>query len=105
MALNTNTSRSVQKASTVLGEKAKKTAENMDKLLKQAGCTGTMQKTTVPIIRNPGDKDDIVFIGLNGVPFYFQRGQSVAMPEPLLEIALSCGIVDKAYLPAEAKKE
>lgn len=103
MALNTT--RSIKKASTVLGEKVIETEKNMDRLLKQAGCTGTVKRTTVPIIQMPGDKDDVVFIGLNGVRFYFQRGRSVQMPEPLLEIAVDCGIVDMAYLPAAAKKE
>ena len=99
-----NTTRSVAKASTVLGDKVKHTEANMDKLLKAAGIKGNVKRVQVPIIQTPGDRDDVVFIGLNGQRFYFQRGTSIAMPEPLLKIAVSCGIVDKAYIPKEAAK-
>ena len=99
-----NTTRSVAKASTALGDKVKYTEANMDKLLKAAEVKGNVKRIQVPIIQTPGDRDDVVFIGLNGQRFYFQRGTSVAMPEPLLKIAVSCGIVDKAYIPKETTK-
>lgn len=85
MAIKTNTSTSVAKTSSILASKIEYTAQNMKKLLTEAGCEEC--KTVKVFLPNiPGSNDDVVFVGLNGVGFYFKRGEAVAMPEPLLEI-------------------
>lgn len=99
-----NTSKTIGKASTVLGANVEATAKNMAKLLRDAGVKGTPRNVTVPLVMTPGEKDDVFFIGLNGVKFYFQRGTTVSMPEPLLEIALNCGYVSREYLPKDEAK-
>lgn len=45
------------------------------------------------IPRIPGSEDDVVFAGLNGVKFYFMRGESVDMPEPVAEILRNTGVI------------
>lgn len=90
MAIRTNTTKTIERASSALLGKCKATEKNMDKLLAQAGCAGCeKEKVTLPLI--PGSKDDVVFVGLNGVSFYFMRGRSVEMPEPLAEILRNTG--------------
>lgn len=90
MAIRTNTTKTIERASGALLGKCKATEKNMDKLLAQAGCAGCeKEKVTLPLI--PGSKDDVVFVGLNGVSFYFMRGRSVEMPEPLAEILRNTG--------------
>ncbi len=92
MAITTNTTASISKASTVLLSKCEKTKADMKQLMAAAGCTSYKTvKTLIPLI--PGSGDDVVFVGLNGVGFYFMRGKSVEVPEPLLEIMTNCGIV------------
>lgn len=90
MAIRTNTTKTIERASSALLGKCEATEKNMDKLLAQAGCAGCKkEKVTLPLI--PGSKDDVVFVGLNGVSFYFMRGRSVEMPEPLAEILRNTG--------------
>ena len=90
MAINTTSS--IAKASTVLLGKCEKTKENMKQLMRDAGCeTYKTVKTMIPLI--PGSGDDVVFVGLNGVGFYFLRGKTVDAPEPLVEILTNCGQV------------
>lgn len=91
MAL-TNTSKTIGKVSTVLGEKCEETKKNMAKLMKDIGCEGA-KKVKVLIPNVPGSKDDVVFVGVNGVKFYFLRGQTVEIPEPVLEVMQNCGLV------------
>lgn len=87
-----NTTKSVKRTSNVLGEKTKKTQENMKKLMLSAGCKEYKTvKTMIPMM--PGSEDDVVFVGLNGVGFWFMRGHSVDVPEPLLRILHQCGVV------------
>lgn len=90
--METNTTTSISKASTVLLGKCEKTKEDMKRLMAAAGCASYKTvKTMIPLI--PGSGDDVAFVGLNGVGFYFMRGKSVEVPEPLLEIMTNCGIV------------
>lgn len=90
MAINTTSS--IAKASTVLLGKCEKTKENMKQLMRDAGCENYKTvKTMIPLI--PGSGDDVVFVGLNGVGFYFLRGKTVDVPEPLVEILTNCGLV------------
>jgi len=86
MAVNTNTTKTVRKTSTVLGGRCDATQENMSRLIHQAGCREDvkMEKVTIPL--HPGDKDDVVYVGLNGADFYFRRGVAVNMPAPAAEI-------------------
>ena len=86
MAVNTNTTKTIKRTSTVLGGKCDATKENMKKLIRQAGCAANtaMEKVTIPL--HPGDKDDVVFVGLNGADFYFKRGEPVEMPKPVADI-------------------
>lgn len=90
MAINTNTSKSMQKASTSLGHRCEHTAKNMKKLMADAGCK-TYETVSVRVPEIKGSKDDVLFGGLNGVHFYFLRGKTVDMPKPLLEMFQTCG--------------
>ena len=76
MAIRTNTTKTIERASSALSGKCEKTMKNMDKLMAQAGCSGyEKEKVLLPLV--PGSKDDVLFVGLNGVDFYFMRGRSV----------------------------
>jgi len=71
-------------------DKCEETMRNMDQLLARAGCSGAKKETvTLPLI--PGSRDDVVFVGLNGVSFYFLRGRSLEMAAPLAEILRNTG--------------
>ena len=101
MAVKTNTSTSVMNtAYGALAKKVKNTTENMDKLLMKMGCKNPADVKRVPMIipEVPGSKDDVLFLGINGAKFYFKRGESVLMPEPLLRLAVDCKEIPKHYL-------
>ena len=90
MAMKMNTTQTIERTSSALAGKCETTEKNMDKLLAQAGCAGCKkQKMLLPLL--PGSRDDVVFVGLNGVSFYFMRGRTVEMPEPLAEILRNTG--------------
>lgn len=90
MAIRTNTTQTIERASSALFSKCEETKQNMDKLLMQAGCSGCeKEKVMLPLM--PGSKDDVLFVGLNGVSFYFMRGQTVDMAAPLAEILRNTG--------------
>ena len=80
MAINTNTTKSVKKTSNVLGKACEKT-----------GCAEDtkIEKIIIPMV--PGSKDDVIFVGLNGVDFYFKRGEKVDVPTPCAEILRDTG--------------
>ena len=64
--------------------------KNMDALLAKAGCAGAKkEKVFLPLAH--GSRDDVQFVGLNGVSFYFMRGQTVEMAQPLAEILRNTG--------------
>lgn len=87
-----NTTKSIKRTSNVLGDKCQKTKENMKRLMASAGCKEYKTvKTMIPLY--PGSDDDVVYVGLNGVGFYFLRGETVDVPEPLLAILKQCHIV------------
>ena len=98
MAITTNTTKSMSKASTVLGVKCEATQKNLDKLCRDAGCEGTVKKVLVPIPASHGVKDDVIFIAINGAKFYFQCGKSAYVPEPVLMQGVNCGLFPEAYL-------
>lgn len=93
MAMNTNTSKSVNKLSEAMSEAIEYTQKNMTKLLEKAGVKDAAKvekvKTYIPMV--PGSKDDVEFVGMGGMPFYFKRGESVDLPKPLFEILHNCG--------------
>lgn len=91
MAITTNTKRTIERASTVLAPACKATQDNMDALLKKAGCKTNVKKVLVPIPAN-GEKDDVIYVGLNGQKFYFQRGKTVYVPEPVMQQMINCGL-------------
>ena len=88
---NVNTTKSMKKASTQLEGKIQKTRDNMDALLAQAGCKGAKKvKTRIPL--SPvTPNDDVLYLGLNGVSFYFMRGTVCEMPAAVVEILKNCG--------------
>lgn len=90
MAIKTNTTATIERASSALAGKCEATEKNMDRLLAQAGCKDAKkEKVLLPL--TPGSKDDVVFIGLNGVSFYFMRGREYEMAAPLKEILINTG--------------
>lgn len=93
MALNTNTTNTIKKASIVLGKKCEETEKNMKVLAKKlyGEETPKMEKVTIP--RIPGAKDDVVFAALNGQKFYFLRGKTVEMPAAIAEILRTCDVI------------
>lgn len=92
MAL-TNTSKSVNKLSEAMMESIEYTQKNMTKLLAKAGVkdAAKVEKVKVYIPMIPGSKDDVEFVGLNGMPFYFKRGETVDMPKPIFDVLKNCG--------------
>lgn len=90
MAINTTSS--IKKASTVLGAKCEATLNEMKQLMQKAG-VAEYKTTKVLIPRTFNEGDDVLFVGLNGVRFYFKRNTTVNMPEPLLEILQNTGVL------------
>lgn len=93
MAITSNTTKTIGKTSTVLMDRCEATKKNMKTLIRKAGVTGTpvMEKVYIPMI--PGSKDDVQYVGLNGVDFYFLRGQYHDVPKEVAAILKDCGIV------------
>ena len=90
MALKT--SKTLEKTSTALSGKCEETEKNLARLMAEAGCAEYRSVTTsIPMI--PGSRDDVVYVGLNGVRFYFMRGRTIKMPEPLLDILRNAGVM------------
>lgn len=84
MAINTTSS--IRYASTVLGKRCEETKKNMSALAKKVyGKTPVeMEKVYIPNI--PGMKDDVLFAAVNGVKFYFMRGDTVEMPKAIADV-------------------
>jgi len=90
MAIRMNTTQTIEKASSALEGKCEATKKNMAKLMKQAGLEGGAKvKVHLPLI--PGCRDDVQFVGVNGVGFYFRRGATVEMPEAAVKILRNTG--------------
>lgn len=90
MAIKTNTTRTIDKASSALSARCEATQKNMDRLAAQAGCGGA-QRVKVMLPLAPGSSDDVLYVGLNGADFYFMCGRTVEMPEPVAEILKNTG--------------
>lgn len=88
-----NTTKTMERTSTVLAEACEKTLEQMPRRMADAGCP---QYETVKVLipSLPGSRDDVLFVGLNGVGFYFLRGQTVDLPVPLARILRNAGELD-----------
>lgn len=93
MAVNVNTVASMKRASTALGGKCEETKKNMKALAKRVYKDGVpkMEKVTIPNI--PGLKDDVIPATVNGVKFYFLRGDAVEMPEAVAEVLRNSGLI------------
>ncbi len=93
MAINTNTSSSIKRTSNALGFECEKTKKGITKLLTNAGVKDAAKvktvKCVIPMI--PGSEDDVEFVGMNGIGFYFKRGEPIDLPEPLYEILHNAG--------------
>ena len=90
MAIKMNTTKTIERTSSALSAKWGMTEKNMDRLMAQAGCAGAKkERVLLPLV--PGSKDDVQYVGLNGVDFYFMRGRSVEMPEPVAKILRNTG--------------
>lgn len=88
MGLNTTTT--IKKASSVLADKCEATLKEMAQRMKKAGVE-EYKSTKVLIPRAMNSGDDVLFVALNGVRFYFKRGTTVSMPDPLAEILQNTG--------------
>ena len=87
-----NTTKTLERTSTVLGQRCEETAANIKRLMAEAGCAGAkLMKVTIPAQREC--RDDVVFVGLNGAKFYFLRGVEVQMPEPVYCILRDAGVL------------
>lgn len=90
MAITVNTTKSIKQTSHVLADKIKATTEKMKMLMEQAGYAEYKTvKTMIPKL--PGSTDDVVQCSINGAKFYFQRGVTVNVPEPIIELLEQCG--------------
>ena len=84
MAINTTTS--IKRASTVLGKRCEETKKNMAALAKKVYGKAAVEMEKVPIPNIPGMKDDVLFAAVNGVKFYFMRGETVDMPKAIADV-------------------
>ena len=90
MAIKTNTSKTISRASEALGERCEETQKDLRRLMERAGCKDApCTKVLLPLI--PGSSDDVQYVGLNGADFYFMRGRAVMIPAPLVEILKNTG--------------
>lgn len=88
MAIKTNTTESIKNPSNVLSGKIEKTANQLKTLAARAGCAGDpMIEVEIPANGN----DDVLYVGLNAVDFYFKRGDVATMPLSVAEIAANTG--------------
>ena len=88
--MGTNTTTTMKKTSVVLAGKCAKTQASLRKLMSDAGCAdGETIKVNLPLA--PSINDVLVFGGVYGVMFYFQRGKTVEMPAAVAEILKNCG--------------
>jgi len=88
--MSTTNTKNFTKASEALEGKIKKTEKEMKKKMADAGVP-EYKTVKVLVPRSINQNDDVLTIGLNGEQFYFLRGTSVNMPEPLVEILQNTG--------------
>lgn len=90
MAIKTNTTKTIERSSTVLDKKIEATKTNIKNLARKAGCAND-PIIEVEIPAGAAPKDDVLYIGLNAVDFYFKRGTIAEMPLSVAEIAANTG--------------
>lgn len=90
MAIKTNTTKTIERTSTALEKKIEATTKNLKNLAARAGC-GKDPVVEVEIPVGPAPKDDVLYVGLNAVDFYFKRGAVAKMPLSVAEIAANTG--------------
>lgn len=88
-----NTTATAKKASTVLTKKCEATQKNMAKLKTQAGLAADAKMEKIIIPMYPDEKDDVMFVGLNGVSFYIKKGESVSVPTAVADILRNTGVI------------
>ena len=87
-----NTSKTIEKTSTVYAKRCAETKANMKKLMEEAGRPEYRTETVmIPLI--PGSRDDVLFVGYNGAKFYFLRGKNTEMPTPVAQILRNAGVI------------
>lgn len=86
MAINTNTTKTMKLSSTALKPKCDETKKNMKLLAKRVYGKAETKMETVTVPTWPGVKDDVVFAAVNGVKFYFMRGETIEMPAAVAEV-------------------
>lgn len=90
--MNINKISNKSKSSDALGKECEATKKNMAKLCKEAGFPDAKKvKVGIPMI--PGSKDDVQFVCINGVKFYFMRGEMHDVPEPVYNVMKDCGVL------------
>lgn len=86
----TTTTKSIKKVSTVLMPRVERTEKEMKKKMERAGCP-EYKTVKVMIPKDINENDDVLTIGYQGEMFYFLRGKSVNMPEPLMQLLVDTG--------------
>ena len=89
-----NTTATSKKASTVLAPKCEYTKQNMKRLMTQAGFKTYETVPTIFSAYASSAGDDVVYMGINGVGFYFMRGVDIDLPVPLREFAKQNKLLD-----------
>jgi len=84
------TTKNITKASAALENRIKNTEKNLKAKMAKAG-VAEFKSVRVMVPKSINQNDDVLTIGLNGEQFYFLRGTSVNMPEPLVEILQNTG--------------
>lgn len=95
MAINTNTTQTMKKTSTVLAPFCENTKKNMKKLAAKLYGKATPKMETVSVPTWPGVKDDVITVQVNGVKFYLMRGDKVEVPAAVAEVLRNTGNLPK----------
>lgn len=86
----TTTTKNIKRASTVLMPRIERTEKDMKRKMERAGCA-EYKTVKVMIPKDLNENDDVLTVGYQGEMFYFLRGKSVNMPEPLVNLLTDCG--------------
>ena len=89
--MSLNTTKTIKRASVVLGKKCEETKKNMKALAKKLYGENPAKMEKVMIPKIPGAKDEVVFAALNGNQFYFLRGHTLEIPAAIAEILRDAG--------------
>ena len=89
--MNVNTTQTMKKTSTALGEHCENTKKNMTKLAAKLYGTETVKMEEISVPTWPGVKDDVVTVQVNGVKFYLMRGDKIKVPAAVAEVLRNTG--------------